>query len=89
MGPPYMLHALHSLACLACMLYAQLITPVHLSIHVPCLACLLPADFLVTHPTRPVEGVVGRLRDHLVARGRLLLQDEGMCWWAACGWLGL
>ena len=30
---------------------------------------------------------MGRLRDHLVSRGRLILQDEGMCRYA-CGSVG-
>ena len=67
--------------------------PHGLPVQQPCPCPPRPADFLATHPTASIDGVVLRLRDHFVASGRLFPPDQAMCrcpvaaGWLA-GWLG-
>ncbi|KAG7674938.1 hypothetical protein Ndes2437B_g00115 [Nannochloris sp. 'desiccata'] len=37
------------------------------------------ADFLVTHPTLPIEDAVLALKDYLIDHGQLFSSEEGMC----------
>jgi hypothetical protein len=39
----------------------------------------LYADLLVTHPTRSREGMIEKLKDHLIRQGQLVPPEQGMC----------